>query len=525
MPRIATFALHKFSLAQTLETQRHLTNTQIQVGSGKVARDYGGVALEVSDIGGFAKNIDIVDSRLKLMETSVAGTFDIASRLRNLLVNALNIDNASLLTLNQRAKDMIIELAGQLNTSIDGRHLFAGARIGSEPIDTSTLLSDTVPLVDAKQFTGGATSSGTGILSINGITRVQVETGNTNDAFQLTYSSGTQTFALTNLAGGTSATLPLNGLPAAGTTKDLTFSVGGEKVVVSINEFFATGTDMTTAAVSGNVGAGVGAFGPVSVLGTTGDVSKISGNTFETSGTAAAATLTLASTDGNFTATAVDLTTPGTQTVLLTNGITKATFRLSVNVAVGLNDAAIASADTEIRLGNFLRNVAATDGSVNTAQARPGDPGYDATKPPFYKGDSTVLSARIDFNATVDYGITGDQPGFEKLFRALFMVRTANVTPGNIDRATLDSALGLVIEAMDEIPDIRSQVGSDLLAAANMKSRHDEFLLFTQEAISGIEDVDIAAAVARIGIEQTQLEASYMLTARLSQLTIANFLR
>lgn len=535
MPRIATFALHKLSLAQTLETQRRLTDTQIQVGSGKVARDYGGVALDsrrlinlentVSDIGGFVKNIDTVDTRLKMMETSVAGAFDVASRLRDLLVNALNIDNASLLTLNQRAQDMIIELAGQLNTSVDGRYLFAGSRIGTEPIDASTLLSNAVPLVDAKQFTGGATSSGTGLLSINGITRVQVETGNTGDAFQLTYDSATQKFTLTNLAGGAVGTVPLNGLPPTGTTKDLTFSVGGEKIVVTINEFFATGTDITTAAVAGSVGAGVGAFGAVSVVDTSGDVSKIGANTVETSGTAAAATLTLASTDGNFTATGVDLSTPGTQTVLLRNAATNATFRLSVNVAAGLDNAAIASNDTEIRLGNFLRNVAATDGSVNTAQARPGDPGYDAAKPSYYKGDSAVLSARIDFNATVEYGITGGQSGFEKLFRALYMVRTANVTPGNIDRTTLDNALGLVLEAMDEIPDIRSQIGSDLLAAANTKSRHEEFLLFTQDAISGIEDVDIAAAVARIGIEQTQLEASYMLTARLSRLTIANFLR
>ena len=105
------------------------------------------------------------------------------------------------------------------------------------------------------------------------------------------------------------------------------------------------------------------------------------------------------------------------------------------------------------------------------------------------------------------------------------MVRNANVAPGSIDRATLESALGLVIAAMDEIPDLRSKIGSDLLALEQMKTRHLDFTVFTTESISQIENVDIAAAVARLSIDQTFLEASYMLTARLSQLSLANFLR
>jgi len=105
------------------------------------------------------------------------------------------------------------------------------------------------------------------------------------------------------------------------------------------------------------------------------------------------------------------------------------------------------------------------------------------------------------------------------------MVRNANVTPGNIDRATLESALGLAIEAIEEIPDIRSRIGSDRLALEQMKGRHQDFIVFTSEAINKIETIDVAAAVARISIDQVQLEASYMLTALLSQLTLTNFLR
>ncbi len=536
MIRFSTLAAHKLNLSQTLDAQSRLFETQMQISSGKVSRGYAGVAIDarrlvnlenaVTEVEGFVRNIEVTEGRLQLMESSIAGMFDVASRFRDLLITALNVDNASLLTLNQRAEDMLQELAGALNIKQDNRFLFSGSRIDIPPIDVSVLLSPTVPLVDAAEFKGAATTSTTGLTGFTGISRVRVDSGTTGDAFQLTYDSGTKTFTVTNLNGGASDTFVLNAAPAAGQTTDITFTVGTKRVVVTVDENFNLGTSIVTDTIVGNVdGAGVGAFGAITVTSTSGDISKINLNRIETSGTAASATLTLNSSDGNFVATGVDLSTIATVPVTLTNATTGATVVLSVGVTTGLNDAAIADPDTEIRLDDFLENVAASDGSVNVKEARPGDPGYDTANPGFYKGDSAKLYVRIDLNATIEFGIKANEPGIEKLVRSLYMVRNANVAPGSIDRATLESALGIVIAAMDEIPDIRSKIGSDLLALEQMKTRHQDFTVFTTESIGQIENVDIAAAVARLSIDQTFLEASYMLTARLSQLSLANFLR
>ena len=535
MIRFSTLAAHKLNLSQTLDAQSRLFETQMQISSGKVSRGYAGVAIDarrlvnlenaVTEVEGFVRNIEVTEGRLQLMESSIAGMFDVASRFRDLLITALNVDNASLLTLNQRAEDMLQELAGALNIKQDNRFLFSGSRIDIPPIDMSVLLSPTVPLVDAAEFKGAATTSTTGITGLTGISRVRVDSGTTGDAFQLTYDSGTKTFTVTNLNGGASDTFVLNAAPAAGQTTDITFTVGTKRVVVTVDENFNLGTSIVTDTIVGNVAGGAGAFGAITVTSTSGDISKINLNTIETLGTAASATLTLNSSDGNFVATGVDLSTIATVPVTLTNATTGATVVLSVGVTTGLNDAAIADPDTEIRFDDFLENVAASDGSVNVKEARPGDPGYDTANPGFYKGDSAKLYVRIDLNATVEFGIKANEPGIEKLVRSLYMVRNANVAPGSIDRATLESALGIVIAAMDEIPDIRSKIGSDLLALEQMKTRHQDFTVFTTESISQIENVDIAAAVARLSIDQTFLEASYMLTARLSQLSLANFLR
>ena len=536
MIRFSSFGTNMLTQSHMLNTQTRLFETQMQIVSGKVSRDYGGIAIDsrrlvnlenaVSEASGFLKNIDVMESRLQLMENSVAGAFDVATRIRDLLVNALNVDNASIITLNQRAEDLLQELTSAINVKQDNRFLFSGSQIDIPPIDLSVLLSTTLPLVDGAEFTGAATASGTGITSLTGISRARVDTGTTDDAFQVEYNSGTNTFTVTNLNGGASDTAVVNSVPAVGQTNDVTFTVDGKRFVLTIDENFDLGASITTDTITGIVAGGLGAFGGITLTGTTGDVSKIDQNTIETTGTAASATLTLSSSDGNFVATGVDLSVgPSTVPVTLTNATTGATITLSVDVTTALDDAAIADADTEIRLDDFFENVAASDGSVNVADARPGDPGYDAANPGFYEGNNTKLSARIDPNATVDYGITANESGFEKLFRALSMVRNANVAPGNIDRAELESALGLSIEAIKEIPDIRSRIGADRLALEQMKARHLDFVVYTNEAINRIETVDIAAAVARLSNDQVQLEASYMLTARLSQLTLAKFLR
>jgi flagellar hook-associated protein 3 FlgL len=536
MIRFATFSTHKMGQSQMLDAQRRLFETQMQISSGKVSRSYAGVAIDsrrlvnlenaVTGVQGYIKNIDVIESRLQLMENAVVGAFDVASRFRDLLVNALNVDNASLLTLNQRAEDFLQELTGALNVQQDNRFLFSGARIDTAPIDISVLLSTSVPLVDAVEFTGAATDSGNGITSLTGISGVQVDSGATDDAFQVEFDSGTNTFTVTNLNGGASDTEVISSVPDAGETTDITFSVGGENFVLTIDENFDLGTPITTDTITGNVAGGAGVFGTITLTGTTGDISIIDDNTIETSGTAANATLTLSSSDGDFVATGIDLSADAsTVPVTLTNGTTGATITLSVDVTTALDDAAIADADTEVQLNDFLENVAASDGSVNVEDARPDDPGYDSTAPGYYEGDSTDLSVRIDPNATVDYGVTADESGFEKLIHSLYLVLNATVTSGNIDTDTLETALGLAVEAIEEIPDIRSEIGADRLVLETMKVRHQDFIVFTNESVDKIESVDVAAAVARMSIDQVHLEASYMLTARLSQLSLANFLR
>ena len=88
MIRFATFSTHKMAQSQMLDAQSRLFDSQMQISSGKVSRNYAGIAIEsrrlvnlenaVTGVNGFIRIIDVTESRLQLMENAVVGAFDLA---------------------------------------------------------------------------------------------------------------------------------------------------------------------------------------------------------------------------------------------------------------------------------------------------------------------------------------------------------------------------------------------------------------------------------------------------------------
>ncbi|MGB1547580.1 MAG: flagellin [Alphaproteobacteria bacterium] len=141
----------------------------------------------------------------------------------------------------------------------------------------------------------------------------------------------------------------------------------------------------------------------------------------------------------------------------------------------------------------------------------------------YYQGDNATLVAHVEENTDISYGIRADASGFEKLIRSLHMAKTTVTSP--LDRSRLEDALRLSEEAINEISDIRTNIGGSLKAVDLANTVHSDALLKVQENISNIENVDVAAAMTKLSNDQLHLEASFMVLARLSSLSLVNFLR
>jgi len=139
----------------------------------------------------------------------------------------------------------------------------------------------------------------------------------------------------------------------------------------------------------------------------------------------------------------------------------------------------------------------------------------------YYKGDNVALKAQADEQLQITYGITAGDPTIEKAIRALHL----GVTQAPTDRVALNNALDAVVQALQELPDLRTHIGAARTALDNANKVHGDYLLYTEQNISDIQNVDITDAVSRMNNAQLGLNASYMMVSKLSQLSLMNFLK
>ena len=137
-------------------------------------------------------------------------------------------------------------------------------------------------------------------------------------------------------------------------------------------------------------------------------------------------------------------------------------------------------------------------------------------------GGATKLSARLDESFDLSYGVTADNAGYEQLIRALRLAADATLAPQDQNR--LDEALRVVNDAIQAIPNITGQIGSARAVIESIGNKHTDFKQFADKAVGDLANVDVARAVTLLTQDQTTLEASYQVVARLSQLSLSNFL-
>ncbi|WP_372006145.1 flagellin [Tistrella mobilis] len=146
-----------------------------------------------------------------------------------------------------------------------------------------------------------------------------------------------------------------------------------------------------------------------------------------------------------------------------------------------------------------------------------GDP--DAS---YYAGDDVALSARLDDQITMDYGVNADREGFQQLIGAL----KAAIEAGEIgSTAMAETALTMVNDAIATLADYRAEVGTNQARLDSIISGHEDRKVTQEEAISAIENTDIPSATIRMSNDQTILDASYMMVSQINRMSLADYLK
>ena len=180
--------------------------------------------------------------------------------------------------------------------------------------------------------------------------------------------------------------------------------------------------------------------------------------------------------------------------------------------------------------GRFLFSGTKTDTQPVNAGDLSDAPTFDAdgvttTAEPsfFYQGDDNQVKARIDEGVTLEYGVKANDEGFEKLIRAIRLVKSTDLSDANV-LGKFQHALNLLNESADNIAAVELNTGVKFQQLASTTQSLKDTKSILDGVVDEIERADTFEAVSILNQVQTQLEASYATAVRVSSLSLTRFL-
>ncbi|HWL30644.1 MAG TPA: flagellar biosynthesis protein FlgL [Xanthobacteraceae bacterium] len=485
---------------QALSGMRNqLDDLQKQLASGLKSDTYAGLGLDrgltvglrsqLAAIQGYQQSNTLVGVRLELMQTALTEFDSVSQQARGTIAQSqFTLNGGSQTTAQVNAVNVLDQLLGTLNTSVDGRYLFSGNDVTQPPVDTADhILNGDGTKAGLKQLIAERKQAdlggdGLGRLSVGapGATSVSL----TEDAappFGFKLAGATTTMAGATVSGPT-------GSPAS-----LTFDIGatnpseGDTVKFSFNLPDGTTADLTLTATT----ASPPGFGQFTIGATPGD-----------------------------TATSLKAAlTAGLQNL----GSTQ--LAAASAVAAG-NDFFSADADhPPQRVGGsppFYGATTLVDGSATTVQ--------------WYKGDAaandprTSVTARIDDSVSVAYGARANEEALRKAVQSVAVFAATSYSGSTTDQVAynaLQQRLSATLSGgqnQQKISDIGGQLATAQVALQNTKDRQDQTNTTLGNLLQNVQGAPSEQVAMQLLTLQTSLQATMQTTAMLLKTSLVNYL-
>lgn len=519
-----------YPVSGTIQTitnmHKTLENLQLQLATGnryntlaEMGRDrvhHLNLEARLDRIAGYKANITTVENRLSFYTNGLERLDEIEADARALAMpGAFGTDGINLANVKNQATNMLKEVIDVLNTDITGQYIFGGNA------------SDRQPVTLYDEIMNGANGKA-GFLQVRN-ERLAADTANGGrlvvgnapaDTVSIT-EDGDHLFGfkLSSMAGGVSA----NGAPYA-----------------TVSNIAAPFDPANPAANTVSV-----QFTDVSAL-QAGDEITI-GLTYPDN-RARTETITLKATDRDPPPAGSYLISTDPDPAVAA-AETAQNFQAALEAELGrLSDTKLMSASTYAAADNFFNGTG--EPVMRTAGGPPADQlvadtDYDNTVRWYNGQDSAnprqVVTANVDENTRVNYGVQANETGFAELIKGLAVFAATDFLPlfdengvrieENAARydAMVDIQRGRLSESNNAKPGSIEGIAMELgLAAATVntvKARHTQYTAQLETMLADISVAPREEVAMMLLTLQTQLQASYQATAMASQLTLVNYLR
>ncbi len=177
--------------------------------------------------------------------------------------------------------------------------------------------------------------------------------------------------------------------------------------------------------------------------------------------------------------------------------------------------------------GTYAASLVGTDSSGLTQPA--GQPAANFTGSAFTAiDDGQKTKVMISETTTTSYDVKANQPGFRDMMQALTMLGLLDQPSTQLDdtakTALLTQARGLISKAQTEIATTAGILGTTQQRLDQASTIQQSAANATSKQILDLEQVDPYTAAQQLSALQTQLQATYAITASISKLGLVNYI-
>ncbi len=548
--------------------RQQLEDMQRQMSTGQKAASYGTLGAgrtqsitfrsKLSEIGGYLQNTDVLNMRISLLDKSMSRLEDIPRDAAAAIdPNTYDLDSSGTTTGQKGAKIALSEVIGLLNSEADGRYLMSGKTTDVKPVvGMNDMLYGSGNKYGLKQVVD---ERYTADLGTNKLGRLDIAkdaadaTGATVDITRQGFATSPQTIS--------------------GEFGYKISSASTTAATGSIDVTTATATDLSTppktvnAQIGVKIGSGIKAGDSVSL--------ELTNPDGTTSTIKLTATLSNPPANGEFTIAENTSVTPAVVDVSAT----------ATNFQNRLKESLTTQSTTTLQAASMMK---ASDSFFNTyggAVAQRVDPGSpanlatasglrDATDTDtvqWYQGYNAAISstdaltaprndvtARVDSNITVGYGVRANEPAYAELVRSLSVMTIAEFdsTAGTLaDPAYSDTSLTadqqkaaaaknlqtqksryaelagrvdgkLAFGSGGQKPtDIHTEIAVSGNVAKSAADRQTNSKTTMQVMLNDVEGINKEELTAQILTLQSRMEASYTTSMMLNNLSLLNYMK
>ncbi|PWC32971.1 flagellin [Azospirillum sp. TSO35-2] len=140
----------------------------------------------------------------------------------------------------------------------------------------------------------------------------------------------------------------------------------------------------------------------------------------------------------------------------------------------------------------------------------------------YYQGDSTIAHFQAADDLVLSYGVTADDPAFEKALRAFSLI--ANMSTDPVDDDLLAEATQLASDSTDGLSIVQAKLSANSASLERTIDRHVDEQLVLQTQVDDIRSVDLAESTTKLSQLQASLEATMSLMKILEENNLSKYL-